>query len=218
MSSPTTTHWLVDPEQRRRLGRRAQILAATSVTYNLVEAVVAITAGTIAGSVALVGFGLDSVVEVSSGLIILWQFRHHLPESRERQAVRLLAFSFFALAAYVGVESARALVNGTQPDASPVGVGLAIVSLSVMPILSWAQRRTGRALGSHAVEADGIQTLLCSYLSAILLAGLLLNAMLGWWWADPLAGLVIAAVAVREGVEAWRGDSCCHDSSSLHED
>ncbi|MPZ93597.1 MAG: hypothetical protein GEU96_01525 [Propionibacteriales bacterium] len=213
MSAPTTTHWLVDPEQRRRLGRRAQILAATSVTYNLVEAVVAITAGTIAGSVALVGFGLDSVVEVSSGLIILWQFRHHLPESRERQAVRLLVFSFFALAAYVGVESVRALVNGTQPDPSPVGVGLAIVSLSVMPFLSWAQRRTGKALGSHAVEADGTQTLLCSYLSAILLAGLLLNAMLGWWWADPLAGLVIAAVAVREGIEAWRGDSCCHVST-----
>ncbi|WP_350279052.1 cation transporter [Kribbella sp. HUAS MG21] len=201
--------WVVDPSERRRLGRRAQVLAGASVAYNLVEAVVAVTAGLVAGSVALVGFGLDSVVEVSSGLIILWQFRHPLPESRERKALRLLAFSFFGLAAYVGFESIRSLATGAEPDASPVGIGLAVASLIVMPFLSWAQRRTGKALGSNAVVADSTQTLLCTYLSAVLLIGLVLNATLGWSWADPIAGLIIAAVAVREGIEAWRGDGCC---------
>ncbi len=198
----------VPPAERIRLGRRAQLLAGASVGYNVVEAVVAITAGLAAGSVALVGFGLDSVVEVSSGLIILWQFRHRLPETRERQALRLMALSFFALAAYVTVESVRALVAGGEADASPVGIGLAVASLIIMPFLSWAQRRTGRALGSGAVVADSTQTLLCTYLSAVLLVGLLLSATLGWGWADPVAGLVIAALAVREGRAAWRGEGC----------
>jgi divalent metal cation (Fe/Co/Zn/Cd) transporter len=201
--------WVVDPNERKRLGRRAQLLAGASVTYNVIEAVVAVSSGLVAGSVALVGFGLDSVVEVSSGLIILWQFRHPLPESRERKALRLLAFSFFALAAYVGFESIRALVTGADSETSTVGIGLAIASLIVMPFLSWAQRRTGKALGSNAVVADSTQTLLCTYLSAVLLVGLLLNATLGWSWADPIAGLIIAGVAVREGVEAWRGEGCC---------
>lgn len=200
--------WVVDPAERKRLGRRAQLLAGASITYNVIEAVVAVSSGLVAGSVALVGFGLDSVVEVSSGLIILWQFRHPLPESRERKALRLLAFSFFALAAYVGFESIRALVTGAHSDPSTVGIGLAIASLIVMPFLSWAQRRTGKALGSNAVVADSTQTLLCTYLSAVLLVGLLLNATLGWSWADPIAGLIIAGVAVREGVEAWRGEGC----------
>jgi divalent metal cation (Fe/Co/Zn/Cd) transporter len=193
---------------RERLGRRARLLAGASVAYNVVEAAVAISAGLVAGSVALVGFGLDSVVEVSSGLIILWQFRHRLPESRERRALRLMALAFFALAAYVTVESVRALLTGSEPDSSAVGIGLAITSLAIMPVLSWAQRRTGQALGSVTVVADSTQTLLCTYLSAVLLAGLVLNATLGWGWADPIAGLVIAAVAFREGLEAWRGESC----------
>lgn len=200
---------VIAPAERARLGRRAQLLAALSVAYNAVEAVIAISAGLVAGSVALVGFGLDSVVEVSSGVIILWQFRHPLPESRERTAQRLMAASFFALAAYVGFESVRALLGDHEPEVSRVGIGLAIASLMVMPFLSWAQRRTGRALGSGAVVADSTQTLLCSYLSAVLLAGLVLNATLGWHWADPLAGLVIAAIAIREGRDAWRGDGCC---------
>ena len=204
---PTTSRPL-PPAERDRLGRRARLLAAASVAYNAVEAIVAVAAGVVAGSVALVGFGLDSVVEVSSGLIILWQFRHRLPETRERQALRLMALSFFALAAYVSFESLRALVGGHDPEPSPVGIGLAVASLMVMPFLSWAQRRTGRALGSNAVVADSTQTLLCTYLSAVLLVGLVLNATLGWSWADPVAGLVIAAVAVREGLEAWRGESC----------
>ncbi|WP_329957555.1 cation transporter [Nocardioides anomalus] len=155
------------------------------------------------------GFGLDSVVEVSSGLIILWQFRHVVPESRERTALRLMAVSFFALALYVGVQSVRSLTSDREPDTSTVGIVLAAASLVIMPNLSWAQRRTGRALGSGAVVADSTQTLLCTYLSAVLLVGLVLDASLGWSWADPLAGLVIAAVAVREGVQAWRGEGCC---------
>ena len=195
-------------KRRRVLGRRAQLLAGASVGYNVVEAVVAITAGAVASSVALVGFGLDSMVEVGSGLVILWQFRHPLPESRERRALRLIALSFFALAAYVTFESVRTLTGGHEADPSALGIGIAIASLLVMPFLSWAQRRTGRELGSGSVVADSKQTLLCTYLSAVLLAGLVLNATLGWSWADPVAGLVIAAVAVREGLEAWRGESC----------
>jgi divalent metal cation (Fe/Co/Zn/Cd) transporter len=195
-------------EDRTRLGRRARLLAAASVGYNAVEGLIAIAAGIVAGSVALVGFGLDSVVEVSSGLIILWQFRHPIPESRERVALRLMAFSFLALAAYVSLESLRALIEGHRPDPSTVGIVLAATSLVLMPFLSRAQRRTGRALGSDAVVADSAQTLLCTYLSAVLLVGLALNATLGWWWADPLAGLVIAAVAAREGWSAWRGEAC----------
>ena len=216
MSTHVHTHQNLDPTEKARLGRRAQLLAAASVSYNAIEAIIAITAGIVAGSVALVGFGLDSVVEVSSGLIILWQFRHRLPESREQQALRLMAFSFFALAAYVTFESLRALVSGYDPDPSPVGIGLAAASLVIMPFLSWAQRRTGKALGSNAVVADSIQTLLCTYLSAVLLVGLVLNATLGWSWADPIAGLVIAAVAVKEGREAWRGDGCCAPTSASH--
>jgi divalent metal cation (Fe/Co/Zn/Cd) transporter len=213
----THAHATLSPAERTRLGRRARLLAGASVTYNVVEAVVAVTAGIVAGSVALVGFGLDSVVEVSSGLIILWQFRHRLPESREQQALRLMAFSFFALASYVTVDSVRALFGSGEPAPSAVGIGLAIASLMIMPVLSWAQRRTGRALGSNAVVADSTQTLLCTYLSAVLLLGLVLNATLGWGWADPVAGLVIAAVAVREGVQAWKGKGCCSPGAGAHD-
>jgi divalent metal cation (Fe/Co/Zn/Cd) transporter len=209
VSIPLTNTAPDEATRRQRLGRRAQLLAAASVGYNLVEAAVAISAGTVAGSVALVGFGLDSIVEVASGLIILWQFRHPLPQTRERRALRLIAFSFFGLAAYVSFESVRALLGQGTTGSSPVGIGLAVASLVVMPLLSFGQRRTGRALGSNAVVADGTQTLLCTYLSAVLLLGLVLNATVGWSWADPVAGLVIAAVALREGVQAWRGDGCC---------
>jgi divalent metal cation (Fe/Co/Zn/Cd) transporter len=194
---------------RRRLGRRAQLLAGGSVGYNLIEAVVALTAGAIAGSVALTGFGLDSLVEVSSGLVILWQFSQPIPDERERQALRLIAISFFALAVYVTFESARTLLGSSEPRQSSLGIGLAVASLVVMPGLSWAQRRTGRALSSNSVVADSKQTMLCTYLSAVLLGGLVLNAGFGWPWADPVAALVIAAVAAKEGIDAWRGDDCC---------
>ena len=199
----------VPAQEQARLGRRAQLLAGASVVYNAVEAVVALAAGLVAGSVALLGFGLDSVVEVSSGLVVLWQFRHAVPAAREQRALRLIALSFFALAAWVAVESVRTLVAGDEPQASSVGLGLAVASLLVMPALSWAQRRTGRALHSASVVADSSQTALCAWMSVVLLVGLGLNAALGWWWADPVAGLAIAAIAVREGQRAWRGEGCC---------
>ncbi len=208
----TSTHAhpiVVSEQDRRRYEHRAKLLAGASVTYNVVEAGVAITAGLVAGSVALIGFGLDSLVEVSSGLIILWQFRSPIPESREHTALRLMALSFFGLAAYVAFESVRTLAGGDHPDPSTAGIVLASASLVTMPFLSWAQRRTGRALGSSAVVADSTQTLLCTYLSAVLLLGLALNATLGWSWADPVAGLVIATVAIKEGRDAWRGEGCC---------
>jgi len=210
VSTPSLpTFSLLPPSRRAALVRRARLLAGASVAYNVVEAVVAIASGRIADSTALVGFGLDSTVEVMSGLVILWQFGHPVPEEREHLARRLIAVSFFALAAYVAFESVRALVGREQPDTSVVGIGLAALSLAVMPILSHWQRRTGRELGSGAVVADGTQTLLCTYLSAVLLVGLLANALLGWWWLDAVAALVIAGVAVREGRANWRGDACC---------
>jgi divalent metal cation (Fe/Co/Zn/Cd) transporter len=194
--------------RRKRLARRAQLLAGASVSYNLIEGVIAVAAGMVATSSALISFGLDSAVEVASGLIILWQFRHPMPESREHRARRLIAVLFFALAVYVAYESIATLVAGHHADVSVVGILLACVSVVVMPLLSWAQRRTGRELSSGAVVADSAQTLLCTYLSAVLLVGLLGNALFGWWWLDPIAALAIAAVAVREGIETWRGDDC----------
>ena len=194
---------------RRRLGRRARLLAATSVVYNAVEGVIAVVAGLVAGSIALLGFGLDSVIEVSSGLVIVWQFRHVLPSSRERQAQRVIAGSFAALALYIGVESVRALLTRAEPEVAPVGIALAVASLLVMPWLSRAQRRTGRELHSAAVVADSTQTALCAWISAAVLVALVLNAALGWWWADALAGLVIAGIAAREARQTWRGDGCC---------
>ncbi len=179
----------------------------------MAEAVVAISAGLVAGSVALVGFGFDSVIEVSSGLIILWQFSHRLPETRERAAPRAMAVAFPALTLVVGMESVRALATGAEPDASPVGIALTVASLLIMPLLSLAQRRTGRALGSAAVLADGMQTGLCAWLSAAVAGGLILNATLGLSWADPAAALIVAAIAARESVQAWRGEGCCAPGS-----
>lgn len=202
----------VGTDRRTVLARRVRWLVAATIAYNVVEAVVAIAAGTVASSTALVGFGLDSVVEVSSALAVAWQFSardHDVREARERRALRVIAVSFFALAAYVVVESVRALVGGAEAEHSTVGIVLAAVSLVVMPGLSYAQRRAGRELGSASAVADSKQTLLCTYLSGVLLVGLVLNSLFGWSWADPVAALVIAAVAVREGREAWRGDTCC---------
>jgi divalent metal cation (Fe/Co/Zn/Cd) transporter len=191
------------------LARRVRLLVAATIAYNTVEAVVAITAGTLASSTALIGFGLDSVIEVSSAAAVAWQFTTADHQRRERTALRVIAISFFALAAYVTVESVRALAGGERAEHSTVGIVLAAVSLAVMPVLSAAQRRTGRELGSVSAVADSRQTLLCTYLSAVLLAGLVVNSLFGWWWADPAAALVIAAVAVKEGRDAWRGIACC---------
>ncbi|MFI6095238.1 cation transporter [Lentzea sp. NPDC051213] len=191
------------------LTRRVRLLVAATITYNVVEAVIALTAGKIASSTALIGFGLDSVIEVASATAVAWQFSEHDPKARERTALKVIAVSFFALAAYVTFESAGALLSGERAEHSTVGIVLAAVSLLVMPGLSYAQRRAGRELGSASAVADSKQTLLCTYLSAVLLVGLGVNSLFGWWWADPLAALVIAAVAVKEGRDAWRGDHCC---------
>jgi divalent metal cation (Fe/Co/Zn/Cd) transporter len=184
-------------------------LVAATITYNVAEAIVALAAGTVAGSVALIGFGLDSLVEVTSAAAVAWQFAAGDPQQRERTALRVIAWSFFALAAYVTVESVRALVGGAEAKQSTVGIVLLALSVVVMPFLSLMQRRTGRELGSHSAVADSRQTLLCTYLSAVVLVGLMLNSTLGWWWADPIAALALAGVAVKEGREALRGDICC---------
>jgi divalent metal cation (Fe/Co/Zn/Cd) transporter len=195
-------------DRRTILNRRSLHLAYLTAGYNLLEGIVAIAAGAAASSTALLGFGLDSFVEVSSALVVIWQFRSRVPESRERMALRLIALSFFALAAWVGFSAVRSLLGAAEAQPSPVGIGLAAMSVVVMPLLVWVKRRTGRELNSATVVADSTQTLLCTYLSAILLVGLLLNAALGWSWADPIAALMIAGVAVKEGVKAWRGEQC----------
>lgn len=195
--------------RRAVLSRRVRWLVAATISYNVIEAIVAISAGTVAGSTALIGFGLDSVIEVASAAAVAWQFSGPDPEVRERIALRIIAVSFFALAGYVTVEAVRTLFGADAAGTSTVGIALAAVSLLVMPLLSLAQRRAGRELGSASAVADSKQTLLCTYLSGVLLAGLLLNSLFGWAWADPVAALVIAVVAVREGREAWRGEHCC---------
>ncbi len=197
------------PGRRDTLRRRIRLLVAATITYNVIEAVVAVTAGTLASSAALVGFGLDSVVEVASATAVAWQFSATDHQAREKTALRIIAIFFFALAAYVTVDAVRALLGAGEAEHSTPGLTLAALSLVIMPVLSYAQRRAGRELGSASAVADSKQTLLCTYLSAVLLAGLALNSAFGWSWADPIAALVIAAVAVKEGREAWRGDACC---------
>nr|WP_280363824.1 cation transporter [Nocardia abscessus] len=181
------------------LARRIRWLVAATISYNVIEAAIALTEGTRVSSTALIGFGLDSVIEVSSAAAVAWQFAGRDPEKREKIALRIIAFSFFALALYVTVDSIRALAGIGEAQHSPIGIGLAAASLVIMPVLSTAQRRTGRELGSASAVADPKQTLLCTYLSAVPQVGLLLNSLFGWSWADPIAALVIAAIAVREG-------------------
>jgi divalent metal cation (Fe/Co/Zn/Cd) transporter len=197
---------------REALARRVRWLVTATISYNVIEAGVALSAGTVASSSALLGFGLDSLVEVASAAAVAWQFSardHDHREARERVALRVTAVSFFALALFVTVDAGQALTRGAEAGHSRVGIVLAAISLVVMPGLSGAQRHAGRRLGSASAVADSKQTLLCTYLSGVLLLGLIANATLGWSWADPVAGLVIAAVAVREGRDAWRGDTCC---------
>jgi len=183
----------------RRRGRRLEYL---TIGWNAIEAVVAVAAGIAASSIALVGFGLDSVIEAFAASVVIWELRG-VSQQREKRALRLIALSFFALAAYVAVQAVRDLVVGAQARQSEVGIVLAAVSLVAMVALAAAKRRTGRRLGSPTLVADSAETLLCAYLSVILLVGLVLNATLGWWWADPLAALGIAFLALREGREAW---------------
>lgn len=200
------------PARREVLAKRIRLLVAATITYNVIEAVVALTAGTIASSTALIGFGLDSIIEVSSAAAVAWQFSasdHAVREAREQRTLRIIAVSFFALAAYVTFDAVRALTGTGEADSSTPGIIIAALSLAIMPFLSYAQRKAGRELGSASAVADSKQTLLCTYLSAVLLVGLVLNATLGWSWADPIAALVIAAIAVKEGRDAWQGKGCC---------
>jgi divalent metal cation (Fe/Co/Zn/Cd) transporter len=199
----------VSTGDRLALERRARRLAWWGNAWHLVEFAIAVAAGFAAGSVALVAFGIDSLIEILAGGVVLWLFTggRGASAAAERTAQRVIAASFFLLALYVVVESVRALA-GDHPQASWVGLGLAAVTAPTMPLLARAKRNVGRQLGSRATESESRQTMICAYLSVALLVGLAANALLGWWWADPIAGLVIAAVAVREGREAWAGDSC----------
>jgi len=202
---------LTERQEQVRRGLRLEIL---TLSYNVIEAVVSITAGLIAGSIALVGFGVDAVIESLSGATMLWRLRlddHHRREEFEQRALRLIGASFFVLAAYVGYEAAEKLWKQEAPDRSIPGIILACCSLAIMPVLSRKKQTVSREIGSNAMAADAKQTLLCSYLSAILLGGLALNATLGWWWADPVAGLVMTPVIAREGWLALKGEGCgCH--------
>ena len=196
--------------ERVRLERRARRLAWGGNVWHVAEFAIALAAGIAASSIALVGFGIDSLIEVLAGSVVVWLFtgRRLGSEAAERRAQQVIAVSFLLLAAYVAVESVRTLAGSVHPDPSWVGIGLAAVTAPTMPLLARAKRRVGHRLGSAATVAEGAQNLLCAYLSVALLAGLGANALLGWWWADPLAGLAIAAVAAREGLESWRGRAC----------
>jgi len=198
------------PVERLRLERQARLLAWGGIAWHIVEFAIAVAAGVAAGSIALIGFGADSLIEALAGLVVLWLFTGSRLGSHaaERRAQQLIALTFFAVAAYVGVEAARTLAGGDHPQASWVGIGLAAFTAPTMPLLAQAKRRIGSKLNSSAAVKEASQTQLCAYLSIALLVGLGANAVLGWWWADPLTALVIAGVAVREGRESWRGEGC----------
>jgi hypothetical protein len=204
----------VSRERYGQLARRARLLSWLSLAWMTVEGVVAISAGVVASSIALVGFGLDSVIEGLASVVIIWRFTGSrvFSERAELRAQKLVAVQFFLLAPYVGFESIKSLAAGDRPDISWVGIGLAVASVFLMPLLGLAKERLADQMGSAATKGEGRQNLLCAYLAGALLVGLLGNAVAGAWWLDPAVGLLIAAVAVREGVEAWRGDGCCVSS------
>jgi divalent metal cation (Fe/Co/Zn/Cd) transporter len=202
---------VLPPAERARLERRARRLAWGGIAWHFVEFAIAIAAGIVAGSIALIGFGADSLIEALAGFVVLWLFTGTRlgSHSAERRAQQLIAVSFFVLAAYVGVESVRTFFDGKHPDVSWVGIGLAAFTAVTMPALAYAKRDVGNKLHSSATVKEASQTTLCAYLSVALLVGLLANAVGGWWWADPLAALFIAGVALKEGRESWRGEGCC---------
>jgi divalent metal cation (Fe/Co/Zn/Cd) transporter len=200
MSAPLTA------ARRSTLHRRVRFIVGFTISYNVIEAIVAIWAGTLASSAALIGFGLDSVVEVLSAAAIAWQFTRKDPERWEKVTVRAIGLAFFALAAYVTVDAVVSLISQEGPDHSPLGLGITALSLMVMPLLAGFEVRTGRELESKSVMADAKQLILCVYLSGAVFIGLILNTLFGWWWADSVAALVVAVLAIREGIEAWRGD------------
>jgi len=214
----TSPRSVLPDERKHVLQRRIRWIVAATIAYNVVEAIVAITAGTIASSAALVAFGLDSTIEVLSAAAVAWQFTRRAPERWERGTLRVIAVAFFALAGYVTVSSLYALIGRVEVEHSALGIAITALSVVVMPFLSFAERRAGLELGSATAVADSKQTLICTYLSAAVLLGLILNSVFGWWWADAIAGLVIAGFAIREGVEAWRGDACATSVGMLLED
>jgi len=197
--------------ERARLERRTRLLAWGGIGWHIVEFGIALAAGLAAGSIALIGFGADSLIEALAGGVVLWLFtgKRRGSSRAERRAQQLIAVSFFLLAGYVGVEALRTLVNVEHPGASSVGIGLAAFTAATMPLLAYAKRRLGNQLHSAATVKEAAQTQLCAYLSIALLLGLGANALAGWWWADPLTALFIAAVALKEGRESWRGAGCC---------
>jgi divalent metal cation (Fe/Co/Zn/Cd) transporter len=201
----------IDEGTYRRLAKRVWLLSWLSLAWMTVEGAVAITAGAAASSIALVGFGLDSAIDGFASLIIVWCFTGHrmFSASAEQRAQKLVAIQFFLLAPYVAFESARALIGGERPDESWVGIALALSSVVLMPVLGIAKQRLADQLGSAATKGEGRQNMLCAYLAGALLLGLLANVLIGAWWLDPAVGLLIAAVAVKEGREAWRGEGCC---------
>lgn len=210
--APVPSATVVTADERRAQVRRGRLLEYFTVGYNSLEGIVAIGSGLLAGSIALVGFGFDSVIEVISGLALLWRLYGDADESKrerlEQLALRIVGGSFLLLAAYVTFDAGKALVHREVPDESPIGIAIAALSLVVMPLLVRAKRRVANAIGSRALAADATQTALCTYLSAILLGGLLLNALAGWWWADPVAALVMVPIIIREGLEGIRGEHC----------
>jgi divalent metal cation (Fe/Co/Zn/Cd) transporter len=204
--------------QRADLVKRGRYLEYFTIAYNSLEGLTAVGAGLIAGSIALVGFGFDSLIEVTSGTVLLWRLNADVDEARRERveaiSLRIVGVCFVTLALYVTYDSVKALITSEAPEESLIGILLAAVSLIVMPLLVRAKRRVARAINSGALMADSKQTELCTYLSAILLCGLVLNALLGWWWADPLAALVMVPIIVKEGIEALRGETCCDEGVS----
>ena len=198
------------PQDRAALERRAKLLAWGGNAWHFVEFAIAVGAGIAASSVALIGFGIDSVIEALAGGVIVWLFSGGRGSSHaaERRAQQLIAASYAILVAYIGVEASRDLIGAHHPEASWVGIGLAAFTAPTMPLLARAKRNVGRKLNSSATVSEASQNMICAYLSIALLLGLLANALLGWWWADPVAALVIAAIAAKEGVESWHGNSC----------
>lgn len=204
---------------RTQLIRRGRYLEYFTIGYNSLEGLIAVVAGLIAGSIALVGFGFDSLIEVTSGAVLLWRLRADVNEARRERveaiSLRIVGACFVVLAIYVSYDSIKSLIRREAPEESLIGILLAAVSLIVMPLLVRAKRKVARAINSGALMADSKQTEICTYLSAILLGGLLLNALLGWWWADPVAALIMVPIIVKEGIEGLRGETCC-DEAACH--
>ena len=211
---PTITAPRIDRGSYERLARRARLLSWLSLAWMTIEGAVAISAGVAASSIALVGFGLDSAIEGSASLVIVWRFSRSrmFSAAAETRAQKLVAIQFFVLAPYVGIESVRALIGGERPDETWVGIALAASSVVLMPLLGIAKQRIAEQIGSAATKGEGRQNMLCAYLAGALLVGLIGNALAGAWWLDPVVGLLIAGVAIKEGREAWRGDGCCVSS------